>query len=70
MPLFPVHDEDGIMNIPTDRKRLQALERYVRHLQRRLEATGRKLDGIDAGLRGMLRDARKRLRRLERLLGE
>jgi hypothetical protein len=52
-----------------DRERLLALERLLRHLQRKLAAQGRRMDGIDASLRGMLGDARKRLRRLERLLG-
>jgi hypothetical protein len=58
------------MTPPTDRERLQALERFVRHLQRKLEAQGHKIDGLDKHLSRMLRDARKRLRLLERLLGE
>jgi hypothetical protein len=58
------------MSNPTDKERLQALERFVRHLSRRLESQARKLDGIDTSLRGMLRNARQRLRRLERLMGE
>jgi hypothetical protein len=40
---------------PSDRERLLAVERFLRHLQRRLEAQGRKLEGIDASLRGMVR---------------
>jgi hypothetical protein len=57
------------MTPPSDRERLQAVERLLRHLGRKLAAQGRRIDGIDASLRGMLREARQRLRRLERLLG-
>jgi hypothetical protein len=53
---------------PTDHERLRALERLLRHVRRQLEAQGRKLDGIDQHYGGLLRDARQRLRRLERML--
>jgi cob(I)alamin adenosyltransferase len=57
------------MTTPTDRERLDAVERWARHLARRLDALDRKLAGVDQNLGALLRDARQRLRRLERLLG-
>jgi hypothetical protein len=56
------------MTIPSDHERLQALERYTRHLARRLEALNQKLAGLDQHHTGLLRDARERIRRLERLM--
>jgi hypothetical protein len=56
------------MTKPTDQERLQALERSTRHLGRRLDALNQKLAGLDQHHSGLLRDARQRLRRLERLL--
>jgi hypothetical protein len=58
------------MTNPTDRERLAALERFTRHLRRRLDALDHKLAGLDHHHSGLLRDARQRLRRLERVLGD
>jgi hypothetical protein len=58
------------MTNPTDRERLLALERWTRHLARRLDALHQKLAGLDQHVSGLLRDARQRLRHLERLLGD
>jgi hypothetical protein len=58
------------MTNPTDRERLLALERWTRHLARRLDALHQELAGLDQHLNGLLRDARQRVRRVERLLGE
>jgi hypothetical protein len=55
---------------PSDKERLQAVERFTRHLARKLEALDRKLTGLDTHVSGLLGDTRERLRRLERLLGE
>jgi hypothetical protein len=57
------------MTNPTDHERLLAVERWARHLARRLGALDQKITGLDQHVSGLLRDARKRLRRLERLLG-
>jgi hypothetical protein len=53
---------------PTDGERLAALERYARHLARRLDALNQKLAGLDLHHGGLLRDAQERLRRLERIV--
>jgi hypothetical protein len=55
---------------PTDRERLLAVERFCRHLARRLAALDHKLAGLDQHVSGLLRDTRERLRRLERLQGQ
>jgi hypothetical protein len=63
-------DGPGSVLGPLGAKRLQAVERWTRHLTRKLEALDRKLAGLDQHVSGLLRDARQRLRRLERLLGK
>jgi hypothetical protein len=55
---------------PTCKERLAAVERFTRHLARRVAALDRKLTGLDQHVSGLLRDTRERLRCLERLLGE